>query len=115
MLLAAVVQDLLRTDKSPSIVCFCLSGLRAKKLIVQLDFLQADRWVLHLVLHIVYIIYHKSVTMYMHIVYIQYTLCEVLNEVPTSRPVLSCSVVLGARDGFSSLVTRRVFEIDVKS
>ena len=39
--------------------------------------------VLHLVLHIVYIIYHKSVTMYMHIVYIQYTLCEVLNEVPT--------------------------------
>ena len=24
--------------------------------------------------------------MYMHIVYIQYTLCEVLNEVPTVKP-----------------------------
>ena len=26
--------------------------------------------------------------MYMHIVYIQYTLCEVLNEVPTHRHLL---------------------------
>ena len=43
-----------------------------------------------------YIIYHKSVTMYMHIVYIQYTLCEVLNEVPTvfpKRGTLSISVL----------------------